>query len=242
MTGIMWVGNRYINGVHYYYTTEIMPEEAKKVYSDSSNNSTKSLHPVDSTILGALRESPRKASELKKMLTSGPRPVSVAQYFKRLRGLRDSDPPKIAFVSVGREKVYALYENRDQLAKYARRRGKLEQFVVENAYRMAEKFLTLEVAEEELAARSSMLSIAVEALRTLYSELPKPPSGCGSIYALNSWIRRGRYDSRRDRKPSATRRAENWREWIDTEAGQLEIMRQVWYLYWIEVLQFFREF
>ena len=143
-----------------------------------STDRSKSL--VDSAIIDALSSGVKAASSLKEEVIDFTG-CSEAQYFKRLAALRD-DLKSVAFVHSGRERYYALFQNRDKLIPYLKKHGDVELYVVDNAryllgYMMREMDYRRNPREvtAEVQIKSRMLNQAVDCLRESYTRLPKFP-------------------------------------------------------------------
>ena len=213
--------------------------------SNTTNNSALTLHPVDKSILEALAGGPLKASELKRKAQEATN-CSDAQYYKRLSALKSLYPPKLATRRVGRSVYYTVPEKRHELDRFAARGGRLERHVVENASRILDELIRSGNDEiDNLAQQSQTLSLAVEALRVIHPGMPEAPKSCTRA-TLATWIIIGREMTEQARLGGPRRNrptlvSKNWTDWIDTSAAEEEIMRSVWYLYCIEVLQSLKE-
>ena len=183
-----------------------------KLRGDKSRIDLNSSHNlVDDAILTALSSGPKQSGQLKKeVMLSGS--VSDSQHYKRLKVLLDSD--RIAVQKSGKNVWYALPDMKNQLTRYATRRGKLERHVVENAKSLMDQMLKFRASkvrddpeEMSLKAKCSMLSEAAAKLRQYHPRLP-------------FWTDAAYDDCRSEYGWSLS----------------------CWYRYWLDVLEYFKEY
>lgn len=155
-----------------------------------------SRQPVDSAILKALSSGPISASTLKQKVIDSTG-CSQAQYYKRLAELRDKRR-EVIFAPKGRERYYALYQDKDRLGQYLKGGGALEQFTIKTALNLRDYMMTEARYDPRnidfdttLHIRFRMFLDTLSMLRKTYPNIPafRPPKKEDPLEAIRAEYR-----------------------------------------------------
>jgi hypothetical protein len=138
--------------------------------------------------------------------------VSDSQFYKKLRALRESDT--ISYHQSGKLMLYSLPEHKDQLLKNASRASRLERHVVDNAHYLIDLMLKTDV--KKIVGDSQEIAIQTK---------------CSMLHEAVEKLHQSH-----PRVPLISDPA--YKDGV-SEGG---VSHTYWYRYWLDVLEYFKEY